>query len=86
MPESIDFPRNLPEPGNVDRVKGVGQQPNESEKRKFTQLLEKEKEGKKEEKEKEEPSPPPVKRDEKTEPTGQSTSTNGRGKFIDVTV
>ncbi len=84
MPESIDFPRNLPEPGNVDRVQGVGQQPNESEKRKFTQLLEKEKEGKKEEKE--EPSPPPVKRDEKTEPTGQSTSTNGRGKFIDVTV
>jgi len=78
MPESIDFPRNLPEPGNIDRVQGVGHQPNESEKRRFAQLLEKEEEKKKEEH--------PPKKKEKGEPPQKGASSNGRGKFIDVTV
>ncbi len=81
MPESIDFPRNLPEPGNIDRVEGVGHQPNESEKKRFAQLLEKEKEG-----EREETPPPAEKKKKEDEPSQETSPSNGRGKFIDVTV
>ncbi len=82
MAESIDFPKDLPEPGNINRVQGVGHRPNESEKRKFAQLLEKDEEKKKKKKE----HLPPAPQGEKGEPPKKGSSANGRGKFIDVTV
>ena len=88
MPESINFPRGLPEPGNIDRVHGVGHQSSESEKRRFARLLEKE-EGKGEEEKKEEEGeremPSPASGKERASPK-EKPSPNGRGRFIDVTI
>jgi len=82
MAESIDFPKDLPEPGSINRVQGVGHRPHESEKRRFAQLLEKDEE----ERRKKEEHPPPEPRDEEGKPPKESSPANGRGKFIDVTV